>query len=280
MVSRAIRIWRSLLLRPISFALGWRNTAIIGTALGMLSVAITLLLEPFGTEAYQPSWRTLKLSGYAMGFVLPFLAMHALDRAVYRWQDGRWWLANELATRAVLIVLISTANWFYNIRVINDIGPSFAYWADYMVDFALPSLPILLPTALLLAYFLATRFPEAPPALRNRVKVCGQGKSEALTFDLEQFLYAESQQNYVVVHLEMRDGQEQTRLIRQTLTELQRQIPGTVRVHRSYLVHPSRVLEVRGNAKKREVVLEGVGQPLPASQRLDLAALGTGLLAD
>lgn len=270
--ARLGKYWRSVLWRRIPFVLGWRNITLISLSLGFLSVAITLLLEPFGTDRYQANWRNLKLAGYALGFVLPFLLLHALDRAVYRWQDGRWWLANELVTRPVLIVSISTANWLYNIRVINDIRPSFAYWADYMVSFALPSLPILLPTALLMAYFLATRFPEPEPALRDRVRVQGQGRDERLTFDLQEFLFAEAQQNYVAIHLARTEGSGMTPLLRLTLAGLQEQIPGSVRIHRSYLVNPARVREVRGNAKKREVVLDGVERPLPASQSLDPAA--------
>lgn len=274
-VSRPPGLWRSLLLRRVPFVLGWRNITIIGTVLGLLSVAITLLLEPFGTADYRSSWRTLKLSGNALGTVVPFLVMHALDRAVYRWQGGRWWLANELVTRTVLFVFICTANWLYNIRVINDIRPSFAYWADFMVNFALPPLPIFLPTALLLAYFLATRYPEPPPPLRDRVRLQGQGKEETLTFDLQQFLYAEAQQNYVAIHLERSDGTEQIELLRLTLADLQRQFPDTVRIHRSYVVHPARVLGVRGTAKKRQVLLEGIERPLPASQKLDSTVFGT-----
>ncbi len=263
-----LRLVRSFLLRRIPFVLGWRNIAILGAALGVLSVAVTLLLEPFGTADYEAPWRTLRLSGYALCFLLPFLALHAVDRQVYRWQGRRWWLANELVTRSVLIVAISTANWLYNIRVINDIRPSFGYWADYMISFALPGLPVLLPTGILLAWFLATRFPEPEPAARDRIRVRGEGRDERLDFAMGEFLYAEARQNYVAIHLAGPQGDD-SRLLRLTLGELQQQIPGSARIHRSYLVNPGRVREVRGNARKREVVLDGVEQPLPASQRLD-----------
>jgi len=263
-----LRPVRSFLLRRIPFVLGWRNIAILGAALGVLSVAVTLLLEPFGTADYEAPWRTLRLSGYALCFLLPFLALHAVDRQVYRWQGRRWWLANELVTRSMLIVAISTANWLYNIRVINDIRPSFGYWADYMISFALPGLPVLLPTGILLAWFLATRFPEPEPAARDRIRVRGEGRDERLDFAMGEFLYAEARQNYVAIHLAGPQGDD-SRLLRLTLGELQQQIPGSARIHRSYLVNPGRVREVRGNARKREVVLDGVEQPLPASQRLD-----------
>lgn len=268
--------WYSVLWRRVPFVLGWRNITIIGLGLGLLSVAITLLLEPFGTDEYRAPWRTLRLSGYALCFVLPFLLLHGIDRMVYRQQGGRWWLVNELASRTLLIVLVSTANWFYNIRVINDIRPTFVYWADYMVSFSLPLMPILLPTALLTAYFLATRFPEPEPALRDRVQVRGQGKDEILMFDLHEFLFAEAQQNYVAIYLESSPNDAAPQLLRATLSDLKRQIPGSVRIHRSYLVHPSRIREILGNAKKREVVVEGVHRPLPVSQSLALECITPG----
>jgi len=271
-LARLVAFARSLAVAKDSVRAGWRNIALIGLGLGLLSVAITLLLEPFGTDQYRATLRTLRLSGYAICFIVPFLLLHAVDRAVYRLQSGRWWLANELVTRSVLIVFISTASWLYNITIINDIRPSFAYWADYMVSFSLPSLPILLPTALLMAYFLVTRFPEPEPELRDSLRVQGQGRGETLTFDLQAFLFAEAQQNYVAIHLAGAGGVSKPRLLRMTLTDLQQQIPGSVRVHRSFLVHPSRVMEIRGNAKKRRIVLDGVERTLPASQNLDTAA--------
>lgn len=241
---------------------------LIGFALGLFSVTVTLLIEPFNTDQYEAPWRVLRLSGYALCHVVPIVALHGLDRAVYRWRDGRWTVGTEVASRTLMLLAVTTANWFYNIRVINDIEPSWGYWLDYQLSIALPGVPVLLPLIILLVAVLATRFPEAAPRLRDTVEITGRGQDERLTLPLADFLYAEAQQNYVAIYLRTGDGTEE-RFFRMPLRDLEDQIPGSVRIHRSYLVHPSRVREVVGNARRREAVVEGVERTLPVSPSLD-----------
>lgn len=264
-----------VLRHPVPFVLGWRNITLIGGALGTLSVLITLIYEPFGTAEYEASWRTLRLSGYALCHVAVFVLLHGVDRVVYRRQGYRWWVVNELLTRSLLFLGVTTATWLYNIRVVNDIRPRLAYWFDYLVSFSLPNLPIMLPIALLLAYILGTRFPEAPPEPGTTLRIVGEGQDEEIVLPLTCFLFAEAQQNYVAIHY-LRNGKSVKVLFRMTLGELEDQIPGSVRIHRSYLTHPFNVRSVTGSARRREVVLEGIDRPLPVSRKLDLGALFHG----
>jgi len=260
--------------RDLPFVNGWRNTAIIGLSLGVMAFAVTVLLEPFGTAEYRAPLRTLRLAG---GSVLPhlaaFLAFHALDRQVYRLQGMRWRLYNELISKAGLIIAVITLSWLYNIRLINDIAPTWAYWADYVIHFGLPVVPVMAPLYLLMAVYLGVRHPEPPPGARRPVTVRGRNHGEAETFPFEAFVFAEAQQNYAALYLRGKDGALSSQLIRATLSELEAQIPGSVRVHRSYLVNPLHVDKVTGNARKREIVMKGVERPLPASPGFDPAQL-------
>lgn len=265
----------AVLLHPVPFVLGWRNITLIGGALGILSVLMTLLYEPFGTAEYKAPWRTLRLSGYALCYVLPFVLLHGVDRFVYRRQGYRWWLGNELLTRSLLFLGVTTATWLYNIRVVNDIRPRLPYWIDYLINFSLPNLPIMLPIALLLAFILGTRFPEDPPEPETMVRIVGEGQNEELVLPLASFLFAEAQQNYVAIHY-LRNGKGGEVLFRMTLSELGDQIPGSVRIHRSYLTHPSSVRSVSGSARRRKVVLEGTDRSLPISRHLDPDAVFHG----
>jgi len=137
----------------------------------------------------------------------------------------------------------------------------------------LPVLPPILPLALLIYIYLGMRHPEPPPGARRPVTVRGRNQDEVETFALEAFVFAEAQQNYAALHLRGDDGAVSSRLIRATLSELETQIPGAVRVHRSYLVNPDHVAGVAGNARKREPRLRGVGRRLPMSPAFDLSTL-------
>lgn len=263
----------ALLRRELPFTLGWRNMMILGAGLGLMSVAVTLFLEPFGTANYQAPLRTLRLSGYALCFMIPVAAFHAIDRAVYRRQGRHWRLYNELISRPLLLITIFTSTWLYNIGVINGIAPSWSGWFDHMVFISLPYSAVLLPLGALAGVLLATRFPEAPPGAGRRLRIRGRNRDDALELRFDELVFAEAQQNYVQLHY-LCGGRPDSRLFRITLAELQRQVPGLIRIHRSYLVNPDHVEQVEGNARKREIVLGKLGRRLPVSSDFDLSALG------
>lgn len=263
----------ALLRRELPFVLGWRNMLILGTGLGLMSVAVTLFLEPFGTADYQAPLRTLRLSGYALCSIIPVAVFHAIDRAVYRRQGRHWRLYNELISRPLLLITIFTASWLYNIGVINGIAPSWSGWFDHMVFISLPYSAVLLPPAVLAGALLALRFPESPPDSSRRLAIRGRNRDEALELRFDELVFAEAQQNYVQLHY-LRGDRTDSRLLRVTLTELQRQLPGSVRIHRSYLVNPDHIEQIEGNARKREIVLGKPGHRLPVSPGFDLSTLG------
>lgn len=261
--------------RDLPFVNGWRNTAIIALALGAMSLAVTLLLEPFGTDRYQAPLRTLRLAG---GHFLPhlagFLALHALDRQVYRLQGRRWRVYNALASRAGLIVVIITLSWLYNIRIINDIAPSWQYWADFVVRYGLPGVPVVAPLYLLMSVYLGRYHPEPPPGAGRMITISGRNRGERQRMPLASFVFAEAQQNYVAIHALGPDGARTHQVIRLSISELEQQIPGALRVHRSYLVNPAHITDVRGNARKREIVLKTDGLRLPVSTDFDISRIG------
>ncbi len=214
----------------------------------------------------------LRLSGYALCFILPCLLFHGIDRWCYRLQGKRWYLLNELISRSLLIVAISTANWLYNIRFINSIQPTFEYWLIYQIHFSLPTLPIFLPIAILLVWLLAIHFPERPPGASRIRRIRGQGREENLTLSEDDFVFAEAQQNYVSVHW-LEGGSLRQVMLRLSLSELERQIPAAVRVHRSFLVNPAHVQSIRGNQRKRQLVLHHTSVVIPISATLDIGKL-------
>ena len=252
------------LLRSIRFASGLRTMVLIGFALGLMSVAITLLFEPFGTDQYEHRFRTLMLSGYGLCVLLPFILFHFLDRWLYLRQGGRWFVLNELLSKPLLVLAVITCSWWYSHRVINDLAPSARAWWYFMLEISFPYVLLMLPFALLVAMVLALRWPEKPPDADKVWLLRGENQGEELKLVLADFLYAEGQQNYVAIHF-LNKGHAESRLFRTTLAKLERQLPQALRVHRSYLVNPQRIEQLGGNARKRWLSLSGVTEPIPAS---------------
>ena len=258
--------------RDIPFPFGWRNTLILGGGMGAMLVTITLLLEPFGSDRYEASWRTLRIAGYGVCVVLPFLVCHGLDRLLYAWQGRRWRLYNEISSRALLTLGIFGCTWYYNVRFINHLVPTWQHWLDYVVHIALPHAGVLLPPLVLLAILLAGRFPEPAPGARQPVVVRGRNRGELLRLMPDEFVFAEAQQNYVFIYRRCA-GRLERHLIRAPLSGVERQVPGAIRIHRSYLVNPAHVLRIDGNARKREAILDGFDRRLPISAGFDPTAL-------
>src|SRR5690606_9139494 len=150
----------------------------------------------------------------------------------------------------------------YNVRIINHVAPTWQHWVDYVVHIALPHSAVLLPVLALLAVLLIDRYPEPAPGTGRPLVIRGRNRGEVLRLSLEEFVFAEAQQNYVSIYRRA-DGSVHKDLIRAPLSEVERQIPGAVRIHRSYLVNPAHVVRVDGNSRKREVVLDGLERRLP-----------------
>lgn len=243
-----------------------------GSALGCFFVFITLFLEPHGTDRYEASFRTLRLSGYALCFLVPFVGIHALDRWIFRLQGNRWYIYNELISKPLLILAITALSYLYNHLVINEITPTLSGFVTHLIHYGLPYLPLLVPPAIYLYRKLGRQSWAAPPGPADELVIQGRNRDERLTLASENFLFAEAQQNYVTV-FHQRDGAIGEHMIRATLSEVHRQVPLAVRVHRSYLVNPEHVVAVEGNVRKRVVHLAEVDRPIPVSAGFDPAAL-------
>lgn len=87
------------------------------------------------------------------------------------------------------------------------------------------------------------------PGKEQKIHIVSKVKKEELSFFPHQFLYAESDGNYVAFYL---TGELQTRkeLIRNSMNEIERQLSGInyfLRVHRAYMVNVKKVESVKGN---------------------------------
>lgn len=261
---------QAILSRPVRFVDSWWLPIGLGGATGALLVFIVLFLEPSGTDRYTASFRTLRLSGYGLCVLLPFLIVHGLTRW---WVDRRgavWRLGHEILALIVLILLMINACYAYNAIVINNLAPTFGDWWAFTIGIAIPYFPLLVPPSLLvrraIVAVLGDRVGE------ERLVLVGRNQDDRLRLAPSDFVMAEAEQNYVIVSV-LRRAHLEKRMFRATLSEIEAQLPGAVRVHRSFLVNPERVQAVEGNARKRFARIDGSDERVPVSARFDLSRL-------
>jgi hypothetical protein len=101
------------------------------------------------------------------------------------------------------------------------------------------------------------------------IRIESQLKKEELAFYPGQFIYAETDGNYIVFHLNV-ENQIKKRIIRNSISNIEQQlsvIPFLVRTHRAYIVNVKKVSSQKGNTLGYRLKLIGTDTEIPVSRQ-------------
>ena len=272
---RPINALLNVVSKEIPFTLRWVHIFAISTFIGGLFVFITLYFEPHNTDEYQVPYRNLLISGYAFCHIIPYLLFYAMERKIYCRRGNKWYVYDELISKSGLVISMVTASWFYNITVINDISPTWSRWFEHIIYYGLPYIPLLAPAAILLHIYFYKAGKREPENSENVISIKGKNKEDYLEITESQFIYAESDQNYVTIYF-LKDGKVDKKIFRSTLKDIQKQINQSKRIHRSYLINPKHLKRVTGNKRQRFAYLKHIEDSIPVSIELDKSTLKNG----
>ncbi len=110
--------------------------------------------------------------------------------------------------------------------------------------------------------------PTQGPAVENLIKISSQLKKEELKFYPGEFLYAESDGNYVVFYLN-RNESIKKEVIRNSINNIEQQlseIPYFLRIHRAFIVNLKKVRSKHGNTLGYQIKLSGIDSKIPVSR--------------
>ena len=95
----------------------------------------------------------------------------------------------------------------------------------------------------------------------------GQGQGETIVLSTANFLFAQSQDNYVELHY-LNNGKTSKHLLRSTLNNLQKTLSLSFinRCHRSFMVNLYQVQSIKGSLINLRLTLNGVDQSIPVSK--------------
>jgi len=256
--------------KTIAYIALWKHTFLVAGLLGVLLPALLIFLEPFDTSN-EFAYKNLRLSGYGLCLALPVLLLHPVENFIYRKQGKRWFVVNELFYIGITFLLMIACCFFYHFYVMSGLTtPNLGSIWNFLKYYGLPFTPILIPLWLYLrSKYGIIEVPvqgEAAFAKAENITLHGENKSEALTIATSDFIYAQSQQNYVAVHYKTEHGIQQE-MLRSTLSNMMMQLPNAWQVHRSYLVNLDYLERVEGNARKRFMKITEVAEPIPISQK-------------
>lgn len=110
----------------------------------------------------------------------------------------------------------------------------------------------------------AEAFPE-----EEMIHIQSRLKKEKLSFYSSQFLYAESDSNYVNFYLTL-DEQVKKKVIRNSIGDIEKQldnIPYIFRTHRAFLVNLKKIRQKKGNASGYRLKLENTEASIPVARQ-------------
>jgi DNA-binding LytR/AlgR family response regulator len=107
---------------------------------------------------------------------------------------------------------------------------------------------------------------EEPESL---IKIASRLKKEDLSIDPDQFVYAESEGNYVVFYL-LVNNQIHKKIIRNSINNIAEQlsiVPYFIRTHRGFIVNVKQVISQKGNTLGYRLKINGVEEIIPVSRQ-------------
>lgn len=239
---------------------------------------ILLVFQPFGTANFEHPYKWLLLSGYGLVTLVAGLATYAawVWIADEKYLD-RWSILDEL------MFVFSTA-------LLSVVG-CYLYWAfsfgeglyvsSFLNFLVVATCVACLPLSAYLLYLYYSyrhiHFAEVVPdpatpvaaaaPLPTQLQIIGTGRQDKLRIPLSDWLFIQSEDNYIIVH-SSNGGQVARHILRCTLREAEQQLGALVlRCHRSTLVNPQKIVQLSGNVTNAKVTLDGYPHSIPVARQ-------------
>lgn len=235
------------------------------------------LYKPLGFHASRTlSYEaTMVLYSFIIGFSIVLL-VKLLKSFRFFSANHDWILIKELLS--VLFVLIGLGITIYFIGFFIEPPanrwnfPTFLNSCEY--SFLLGIIPFTFFSAINYRYLFPQYDDEYVPvksqgiSTENLIKISSQLKKEELKFYPSEFLYAESDGNYVIFYL-IRDEVVKKEVIRNSINNVEQElseIPYFLRIHRAFIVNLKKVRSKHGNTLGYQIKLSGTDSKIPVSR--------------
>ena len=189
---------------------------------------------------------------------------------------------------ALAFLLVATLNYLYNSSFSSEVAPQVGFLGFLGKTLAIGMFPLLAMIFLVerlmhnrneqAAQNLATQFKDRnSEAIATPIYIRPEtNKSDPLKLDLDEFLFAESDNNYTTFYRKGEEGvvKDLLRVSIKNAAQQLSEIDEIVRCHRSYLVNKKQITNISGNARSLTVELKNLDRPIPVSRSFSREQLG------
>jgi len=260
-----------------------RSPFIGALLISLFYLGFSVLYKPLETHASRTfSYETTMAMYSLLAGISVILTIRIIKSLKYFERSTEWTIVKEFLSILLILsgggIVIYLAGFFIE-------PPGVGRWniSTFLGSFRIAFLIGILPLAFFTAINYRNLFPgkviltegsngtrslEARPA-ENPIKINSQLKKEELSFYPDEFLYAESDGNYVVFYLN-RDNQLKKEIIRNSINNIEQQlsvIPYFLRTHRAFIVNLKKVRSRQGNTLGYRIKLPGTDFLIPVSRK-------------
>lgn len=243
--------------------------------------AFTVLYKPLNTHEARFFSYGITMAIYLGILSVPiFFVIRILKKLRYFSNPDEWTILKEIL--AILFVLLGMGISIYFIGFLME-GPAgrwnlYSFLNSCIISFLIGIIPFMFFTAtnyrhLFVADIVKNFKPDINTSSLHQseklIEISSQLKKEELSFYSGQLIFAESDSNYVVFHLNV-DNQIRKKTIRNSIGNIEQQlsaIPFYMRTHRAFIVNVKQVISQKGNTLGYRLKCNGIDTVIPVSRQ-------------
>jgi hypothetical protein len=246
-----------------------------------LSFLFLTIYKPLQTHESRFFSYGLTMAIYCCAMSVPVIVITSLLKRIKCFSNSKeWTILKEIVS--VLLILFGTGIAIYFTGFLIEI-PSQRWNLPTFFDscksaFLITIIPVAFFTIINYRYLFVTDIEQSfkpqthsssPEQTEELLQISSQLKKEELSFYSRQFIYAESDGNYVVFYLNV-DNKIKKEIIRNSINNITQQlaaIPFIMRTHRAFIVNVKKVSSQKGNTLGYHLKLEGTDADVPVSRQ-------------
>ncbi len=244
-------------------------------------LAFMVLYKPLDTHQVRSFSYGITMAIYLGILSVPIsFVIRILKKIRYFSNPDEWTILKEIL--AIIFVLVGMGISIYFIGFLleepGDRWNLFTFFNSCLISFLIGIVPLMFFTATNYRHlFVADIVKNFKPDINtsslaqseNLIEISSQLKKEELSFYPGQLVFAESDSNYVVFHLNV-DNQIRKKTIRNSIGNIEQQlsaIPFFMRTHRAFIVNVKQVISQKGNTLGYRLKCNGIDTVIPVSRQ-------------
>ena len=272
----------SWLQKPYPFLEQSKDKWTLAVCSGVFVALFLIVFQPFDAIKIT-QYKLVFLAGFGLcvciGIIVNYFILPRLFTRLFNAEQ--WQIQNEIVYILWTLMLITCLNYLYNTYIGANIAKYKSLWEFFGITVAIGIFPVVI-----LTFFIERKLNERnssdakrlsksltdkniEESTSKRIRIISDSlKAQPLDLDLNDFLFATSDNNYTTIFYS-ENNELKRQLLRLSLKNLEDQLSdyaSFIRCHRSYIVNKDKITSVTGNARSLVLQVKDYNGTIPVSR--------------